>query len=194
LAILLIDMDEVVADCLGYVLKLHEDETGEKIPRDSLDDWDANGELLGHYFKREGLYRNLGVVKDAQMVLRELSINHRIFFVTAAPTPRSAMEKKEWVDEHFPWIGQKNVITTYDKYLIRGDLLLDDSPTFLPVFPKTRVLMEQPHNSRLVEDREYDFKVRNFMQFLSVVQHLEYRGLLTWCEVSQLKKHMERPL
>ncbi|ALA07250.1 putative 5'-3'-deoxyribosencleotidase [Brevibacillus phage SecTim467] len=193
MAILLVDMDEVVADLLGYVIHLHEVETGERLDPKTLTDWNKNREVLGTYFKREGIYWKLDVTKDSQTVLRDLSVNHRIFFVTAAPTPSSAMEKKMWVDRHFPWIGQKNVITTFDKYLIRGDLLLDDSPEFNPNFLPIRVCMDAPHNKHLEKGRDLDYRVTNFMEFLKLIEQLEVKGLLPWCSVPQLKKHMERP-
>lgn len=182
-------MDEVVADLIGYSCFLHEVETGEKIDRNTLTDWEMNGRILRPYFHREGVYRKLDVIKDSQMVLRELSVNHRIFFVTAAPTPSSAMEKKMWVDEHFPWIGQKNVITTYNKELIRGDLLFDDSPEFLPKFPGIQVCMDAPHNRHI----DFPYRVKDWISFLKLIEFFESNGTIKWCEPSQLREHMKRP-
>lgn len=194
MAILLIDMDEVVANLNGYAVYLHEAETGEAIDPASLDSWEKNGEVLRDYYLRGGIYRKLSVAAHAQGVLKDLSKNHRIFFVTAAPTPLSAYEKKAWVDEHFPFIGHMNVITTRDKDLIRGDLLLDDSPAFLPQFPGTRVLMKQPHNRSMARGKDFDAEVNGFVQFYALIKHLEVVGSLSVSSPEELERHAKRPL
>lgn len=175
MAVLLIDMDEVVAGLLEYTVGLYNKDNGTNVDWKTLDDWHKNGDMLDQYFLKEGTFLHLPVIKHSQEVLKELSKRHDVFFATAAPTPHAAMEKKLWVEEHFPFIGQKKTIVTHDKYLLAGaDLLLDDSPKFLPRFPNIRVCMDMNYN----RDVECDHRVLGWRHFNTLVENLEYKGLL----------------
>ncbi len=194
MAILLIDLDDTVADLTGKVLDLYEEDTGIRLDPNKLTSWEENGRVFKDYYLQKGIYLELDVMPNAVEVLESLSKQHRIFFVTAAPTPESSCEKKQWVDKHFPFIGQMNVITTRDKYLINGDLLLDDSPIFLPSFKGIRVLVDKPHNSELEEAVDFDEYVFDMGEFYSYVRRAVRRGKLKVSTPEELARHAEKPL
>lgn len=175
MAVLLIDLDEVCAGLLEYSTNLYNLDNGTNLDWRVFDDWHGNGEMLKQYFTAEGTFLRLPVIKDSQAVLKDLADYYDIYFVTAAPTPHSAMEKKIWVDEHFPFIGQKKTIITHHKYLLSGgDLLLDDSPVYLSKFPNIRVCMDMPYN----QHTECEHRVKDWKSFATLIENLEYRGHL----------------
>ena len=73
-------------------------------------------------------FRNLDVVPGAQDALIKLNQDFDIFIATTPPWTRPKVwgEKREWIEEHFPWLKRK-MILTHRKDLLIGDILIDDS-------------------------------------------------------------------
>lgn len=180
--ILGIDMDDVTADLNEMALMLYNrDHPNSPLTKEDLDDWYGNWDLLKEYYTREDIYRELPVIEGSVEVLEELSRrNYHIVFVTASPTPKATLAKLEWVDKHFPFIGSNNVIATRHKHLIKADLLFDDSPEFLPRFEGYRVLMDRIYNQHLKVGDHYEVRVRDWGEFLKVIEMLEDEGYLNF--------------
>jgi 5'-nucleotidase len=60
--------------------------------------------------------------------LRRLSNDFDIFIATTPPWSRPEVwgHKREWLEEHFPWL-EKKLILTHRKDLLIGDILIDDT-------------------------------------------------------------------
>ena len=73
-------------------------------------------------------YRNLEVMPDASQALRKLNQDFDVFIASTPPWDRPDMwgAKREWLEEHFPWL-KKKLILTHRKDLLIGDILIDDS-------------------------------------------------------------------
>ena len=73
-------------------------------------------------------YRNLDLIPGAGNALRKLNQDFDIFIATTPPwtRPEVWMHKREWIEEHFPWLARK-VIYTHRKDLLIGDILIDDT-------------------------------------------------------------------
>ena len=73
-------------------------------------------------------FRNLDLVPGAQDALLRLNNDFDIFIATTQPWSRPNVwgEKREWIEEHFPWLKRKMVLT-HRKDLLIGDILIDDS-------------------------------------------------------------------
>ena len=73
-------------------------------------------------------FRNLELVDGAQDALLKLNQDFDIFIATTPPWSRPKVwgEKREWIEEHFPWLKRKMVLT-HRKDLLIGDILIDDS-------------------------------------------------------------------
>jgi len=73
-------------------------------------------------------YRNLEPISGAIFCVTELSFNHDIFIATTPPWDRPKVwgEKREWIEEHLPFLKCK-LILTHRKDLLIGDILIDDS-------------------------------------------------------------------
>ena len=85
----------------------------------------------GGFDKRPDLYvnyRNLEVIKGAKEAVRYLHENHEVFIASTPPWTRPEVwgHKKEWLEEHFPYLKRK-LILTHRKDLLIGDILIDDS-------------------------------------------------------------------
>ena len=85
----------------------------------------------GGFDKRPDLYvnyRNLEVIEGAKEAVRYLHENHEVFIASTPPWTRPEVwgHKKEWLEEHFPYLKRK-LILTHRKDLLIGDILIDDS-------------------------------------------------------------------
>ena len=85
----------------------------------------------GGFDKRPDLhvnYRNLEVIEGAIESLAKLNADHEIFIASTPPWTRPEVwgHKREWLEEHFPYL-KRRLILTHRKDLLIGDILIDDS-------------------------------------------------------------------
>lgn len=76
-----------------------------------------------------GFYRNLKPIGLEQF--RMLAEFHDVYILTAPSVhnPMSYTEKAEWIKEHLGGNWLEKLIISYDKSLLRGDILIDDNIT-----------------------------------------------------------------
>ena len=77
---------------------------------------------------KKGFYKELKPIQYSIQTIQQLMQHNTVFFVTSPPKHNSwsFYEKVEWVQKYF---NTKNIIITYDKTLVKGDILIDDKPT-----------------------------------------------------------------
>jgi 5'(3')-deoxyribonucleotidase/uncharacterized protein with PQ loop repeat len=149
-----IDMDETIADSLTEHIRRYNAEFAEKVDADQLhgkrleefaplDRSDAVRRLV----RDESFFDSLGVIEDAQQVIRELVCEHEVFIVSAAmEIPESFAAKHRWLRRHFPFIPGGNVVFCGDKGIIDADYLIDDEVRHFHSFRGTGILFSAPHN------------------------------------------------
>ena len=73
-------------------------------------------------------YRTLPVMEGAIKSVAKLNADHEIFIASTPPWTRPEVwgHKKEWLEEHFPYLKRK-LILTHRKDLLIGDVLIDDT-------------------------------------------------------------------
>ena len=73
-------------------------------------------------------YRTLPVMEGATKALAKLNADHEIFIASTPPWTRPEVwgHKREWLEEHFPYLKRK-LILTHRKDLLIGDVLIDDT-------------------------------------------------------------------
>ncbi|WKN33674.1 5'(3')-deoxyribonucleotidase [Porifericola rhodea] len=148
-----IDMDEVMADALGKLVRLYEKEY-EPVDPDKL-----HGKLLEQAIRPEhshvvreylfdkDFFKDLEVMPDSQEVVKAMHERYEIFIVTAAMEfPDSLWHKYNWLQEHFPFLHWKNFVFCGDKSIIQADYLIDDHPKNLLTFSGEPVIFTSPHN------------------------------------------------
>jgi 5'(3')-deoxyribonucleotidase len=67
-------------------------------------------------------------MEGAIEALAELNADHEIFIASTPPWTRPEVwgHKREWLEEHFPYLKRK-LILTHRKDLLIGDILIDDT-------------------------------------------------------------------
>jgi len=111
-----VDMDGVIADFQHAVEEYKKD---NEIPTDK--------KLHRPELKID--FSKIPVMPGAREALHKLNAaGHDIFIATTPPwdRPEAWGHKRNWIEEHFPWLKRK-MFLTHRKDLLDGDILIDDT-------------------------------------------------------------------
>ncbi|MFT3933879.1 MAG: 5'(3')-deoxyribonucleotidase [Chitinophagaceae bacterium] len=152
---ILVDMDEVIADVTLAMTAWYKKMFGGDIDYAKM----LEGESLVKGFPEErqqlvrqqlyepGFFRHLPVMDDSVEVLKEINKKYDLYIVSAATEfPNSLTEKYYWLEDHFPFIGWKQMVFCGDKKMIKADYLLDDHAKHLQYFTGKPFIFTAPHN------------------------------------------------
>ncbi|MUU77055.1 5' nucleotidase, NT5C type [Winogradskyella endarachnes] len=149
-----VDMDDVLADTYGKHIELYNKEHQKDLHISQI----SSGEMwqnvpeehypsIRQHALQPGFFRNLKPIKDAIEVMEALYKKHEVYIATAATQfPNSLIEKSEWLAEHMPFITWQHQIMCGDKFILNGDLLIDDRVYNLEHFKGDTLLFNSPHN------------------------------------------------
>lgn len=152
---LFVDMDDVIADTYGKHIALYNEEHKKDLSISNI----TNGEVwqnvpemhqdsIHEHVMRPGFFRHLSPIKDSQLVMEALCAKHDVYIASAATQfPNSLKEKSDWLDEFFPFITWQHRIMCGHKFILKGDLLIDDRTFNLEKFEGDTLLFSSPHNS-----------------------------------------------
>tara|TARA_Y100000815_G_scaffold222227_1_gene208777 strand:- start:3 stop:506 length:504 start_codon:yes stop_codon:yes gene_type:complete len=110
---------------------------------------------------QKGFFRDLKPKRDCIQVMEALYAKHEVYIATAATQfPDSLKEKSDWIDEYMPFITWQHRIMCGHKFILKGDLLIDDRTYNLEKFDGDTLLFNSPHN---VGDTGYT-RVNNWLE------------------------------
>jgi len=153
---IIIDMDEVIADPMGEMIRWYHEQYGVQPDKDKMDGSWIKGFPMEHQamvYQRlgePGFFRHLPVMEDSVDVLSRLNERYEVFIVSAAMEfPNSLKDKYEWLMEHFPFFTWRQLALTGSKDLVSGDFMIDDHVKNLRGFNGKPYLFTAPHNLRV---------------------------------------------
>lgn len=162
-----IDMDDVLADTYGKHIELYNREFAQNLTLAKVNGgevWqnvpETHQESIHRHVHQKGFFRELEPIPDSIEVVQALSEKHEVYIASAAMQfPNSLIEKSEWLDEHMPFIDWQHRILCGHKFILRGDLLIDDRIYNLEKFVGDTMLFSSPHNEHVIGfDRVNDWK------------------------------------
>jgi len=167
---LLVDMDGVLADVYAQFIRLEYEKTGIRLNLESL-----YGKLEAEAFpnyeesvRSINFFRNAPRMESSIEGLRYLNNKYDVLVVSSAMEfPGSLFEKREWLGEFYPFISWKQIVFCGDKSVVRGDIMIDDHPKNLDIFPGRKILYTQPHNILL--PMENCTRVENWQQLIAIL-------------------------
>src|SRR6266581_4608743 len=122
--IVLVDMDEVIADTTAAMVTWYKNKFGGDIDYKKM----LEGHSLVKGFPQEhqalvrqqlyepGFFRHLPVMPDSQGVLEEMNKRYEIYIVSAAVEfPNSLKEKHDWLLEYFPFFTWRQLVLSGTK-------------------------------------------------------------------------------
>lgn len=151
---LLLDMDGVVADFMGHVYGVVEQETGDKLCHsDTVDYWfndTVHRPLILDIIHREGTYRHLDVITGAVRAVNRLREQYDVVVCTQpSKSPFCEDEKRAWLADHFDADFAEAAIVTRDKSSVNGKIIIEDNPDvvggFIPVMFDQAWNRSSPH-------------------------------------------------
>lgn len=192
-----IDMDETIADSLTEHIRRYNAAFPEKITANDLcgkhleefvplDRTDSVRRMI----RDEVFFDCLGVIEEAQEVIRDLVREHEVFIVSAAmEIPESFAAKHRWLRRHFPFISASNIVFCGDKGIIDADYLIDDEARHFSNFRGIGVLFSAPHNlNETGDERVANWQgVRRKLLGLKTNRDLDEAGSIPQTAVSRVK-------
>ena len=165
--IILIDMDDVLADFDSEFLKRWREKYPDKLyvplEKRSLfymkeqypqEVWD----LVKEIYYSPGFIRSLPVVTGGCEAVKELSERGHEVFICSAPLSNyenCVLEKYEWVEEYLGREWTRKIILTRDKTLVKGKILIDDRPEIkgAAVPEWEHIIYDRPYNRNIQDKR-----------------------------------------
>ncbi len=152
--VIFIDMDDVLADTYGKHIELYNQEYSQNLTKDEFNGgevWqnvpEEHQDSIHRHVHEPGFFRSLDPIPGSIDVVEALSKKHEVYIASAAMQfPNSLLEKSEWLDEFMPFIDWQHRILCGHKYILRGDLLIDDRAYNLEKFKGETLLFTSPHN------------------------------------------------
>lgn len=119
---LFFDMDNVLVDFQSGLDRI-DDSVKELYKKRTPDDKDRMDEI-------PGIFSMMEPVKGAIEAVQKLNEVYDVYILSTAPwgNPLAWTEKVIWLKKHFGELFKKKVFLTHRKDLVRGDILIDDSP------------------------------------------------------------------
>lgn len=150
-----IDMDDVLANTYKKHIELYNKEFNTHLKIADLTEgevWENVPEerkqsILDHCFQPD-FFSTLEPMKDSIQVVEALVDKYDVYVASAAMEfPLSLKEKSDWLDKYFPFISWKHRIMCGNKFILNGDLLIDDRAYNLESFKGDTMLFSSPHNT-----------------------------------------------
>lgn len=132
---ILVDCDGILADFVASALKLINDHTGEDHTHDEIVQWDvfkALGKkdiehILDNAVANGGFCAALEVLPGSVSAIEKLRRRGDVFIVTSPyDAPNWVYERTRWLERHFGF-HKKQIVNTSSKFVVSGDVLVDDS-------------------------------------------------------------------
>lgn len=157
---ILVDMDGVLVDLLPTWLRVYGElvDGDDYIHPDTITEygherfvsypeifWEALGPALEQASPTRGSYAFNDVFHNNEYDVQVVTYAHH-------SAPNAHRTKLEWLERYFPYFSRHDKVTfTKDKYLVRGDVLIEDNPEHITNWLRANplgwaIIINQPYN------------------------------------------------
>lgn len=182
---IIVDQDEVLAHWVSRIIEWYNRDHGTSHVRDDIKEYFAMEKVLGlngkDYIKSclkiDSLYGMLDEIQGASVGLKQLvDAGHDVIIATALPPDcgYGYNGKIDWIRRVIPWFDLKNFVAIQRKYLLQGDVLVDDAPHNVEAWVATGrevILFDAPWNRHL-DDSKY-LRAKDWNEVVRIVELLE---------------------
>jgi len=154
----LIDMDEVIFWTHGGFMEILKEKHPEikPVPYEQTTEFymenlypENQRKTIDNIWRERGLFRNLSLMPGALEALTEISKKNEVFICSSPViSPYCIQEKYDSIGEKLGERWQRKMITTKDKTIVYGDILIDDKPKITGVRTPSweQVIYDHPWN------------------------------------------------
>lgn len=156
--IVLLDMDDVITDCLKAVIASYNEKYNTKFKPKDCNVWSLS-EFFGTsiedvlvLFRADKFFEDLAPKRGSIKAIKDLvkSTKYDIYVITATSDEDGSelQQKIRWFNKYIPEFNTKRIISCQDKYVIRGDVIVDDKIDNLDLCDPYMecILMDSPVN------------------------------------------------
>lgn len=167
--IVLVDMDDTINHFSRTFWNMYNTIYDENVDFSTVNSWNLQefGRVdvdVYELLKVPGLFRNLPLKEDAVEFMENLQRQFTVYIVTDSPQGTSheegenrnfsnpADDKRKWMSEHFPFFPQEQIIICSHKWMVEGDVLIDDKPDTFNQYAargKRCILIDMPYNRHI---------------------------------------------
>lgn len=174
---LLVDLDDTMTDLLSAWLNWLNNQYSTNVRKEDITDYDITKFFpsVSHDKIYAPLYNgrfwaSVRPKKDAPLTLLKLkNMGFRIYVCTSS-SHKTIPHKVELVlKRYFGFIPCSNIITTTNKQLIKGDILIDDAVHNLVGGSYQKILMTAPHNQEYDASKNDMIRVNNWTEAFNAV-------------------------
>ncbi|MBO7361077.1 MAG: hypothetical protein J6V48_08105 [Clostridia bacterium] len=181
---ILVDMDDTIERLLDAWLKVANERYGTDVAYDDVRSWNVTEAFPGltpeqiyGLPKEPGFWKNVKPMPGAPEALKRfIDAGHEVYVVTATQFCVVPEKMTEVLFRYFPFLTQKQVIITYNKQMIKGDVLIDDGPHNLEGGDYIKILMTAPHNRSYDAEAHGMIRVGSWPEIESVIEKLAAGG------------------
>ncbi len=134
--VILCDMDGIVVDLTKKWLATYNRDHDDNLTIADLTEWELSkhtkkGAKINDYLYSPNFFLDVDPIYGAIEGLKELQdAGHHVVILSAPSWPgNSATDKISWIKKHAPFLNKRDIILGHNKFLVKGDVLIDDSPT-----------------------------------------------------------------
>lgn len=181
MAIIAVDMDNVLCNLQEVVVNLFNKRYGTHYTLEDFTDYDVahilpknEAILMKNMYGEDNLYANIKPLPGAQNAVEKLiNAGHQIYVVSDV-IPKTYSEKVEWLKFYFPQIDEAHICAMKHKHLLRCDIMIEDNLQNLLAKPYyERICFDYAWN-RDVFDHVYGIhRVHNWNEVLGVINKLD---------------------
>lgn len=125
--VVLLDVDDLVAECNGAALRRFNASNGTKYVLEDVVSWACETvKRYKHLFSDPTFVESQPLVPGAKnFVLALMDRGCEVIFVTSTECEQA---RRKWLNKNFPFVPKENKVFTSRKDLVEGDVLFDDAP------------------------------------------------------------------
>lgn len=172
LPILLLDLDDTINCLVSHWLEVYNKEYNDNLKKEDIKGWD-----IGNYTKAQdkmyilldtpNFFKNIDIQEDSAFFIEKLMEYFDIHIVSAC-SYKTYADKAEWIEKKLPFFPIRKFSAVSPKYIIKGDIIIDDNYDNMRNFEGLKLLYSQPWN----ENIQGDFiRVRNWKEVYIELQN-----------------------
>ena len=169
------DVDDVVNNFMNTTLEIYNERNDAQLNLEMFHEYGITScverniaEKIWEIFYEHELWERMCPAPHSASVIKDfVQRGHQVYFVSACDA-RTHEDKSRWLCANYPFVPIENHIYTYNKGLLKLDLLIDDNPEHFKGGAFARVLVDKPWN-REASEFKYEYKIKDLSELSGIV-------------------------
>lgn len=175
-----IDLDDVCWDFLEAWIERHNEITEDDVVLDDIKGWDigqyikrGSKEMLFYILEQSDFWQTVQPKTDSSKYLKQLIEDGYEVYIVTTTSHKVLHNKMVRFLDLYPFMDDKQVITTSRKQLIDVDILVDDNPDNLRDGFYNKILFHAPHNRYINEKEIGAYRCYDWNEVYQKIRQLE---------------------